>query len=303
MANDVIEAGKKYHEAIMKYMRPRTVPIGITLLDKADDIPEGAFSMVDETGIEPGICQIVAHARWEEKISVAIRPEICCGPGMLLCGMGMIAPPGRPGKEPGELFTPGQVGIYTEDFEKGMIFEREGASLGSIFGKNYQAMVAGPIYKMPIEPMVVLQYANPAQIRKLILAYLYKTGHTTRMNSTGRAGLCLESIAAPITEKKPRLAIPGVDRNYGLVQDDEMIFSTPWNLMETIYEGLEAQSGIEMLKYPISPGSLQLGGASYAQLNIGNVHMAGKTWQAVKDGYDERFKDEKEARKKKRLKE
>jgi uncharacterized protein (DUF169 family) len=97
---------------------------------------------------------------------------------------------------------------------------------------------------------VIIIYANPAQILRLLAAALWKSGGRLTSSFGGRID-CAEEIIVPQRSGQCEVILPCLgDRVFAQTQDHEMAFSIPADRMEEIIEGLEGtQKG--GVRYPI----------------------------------------------------
>jgi uncharacterized protein (DUF169 family) len=120
---------------------------------------------------------------------------------------------------------------------------------------QYGGVVISPLTRTKIVPDVILVYAHPAQVMRLIHGALYKNGERLTCKLSGIASSCGVGIIRTFNTKQCQVAILGTgDRAFAGAQDDEMIFSIPPAQAEDIIIGMRAH---RLTKYPI-PVSLQM---------------------------------------------
>ena len=139
------------------------------------------------------------------------------------------------------------VGLYSKDLETAQKFNKS-----LIFLKErYLGIVISPLTRTKIEPDVVQIYCNPAQIMRVIQAYLYMEGGICEFTAAGRIGSCHDGVIKPLLTDKPQLVILGNgDRVWGGAEDNEVMFAMPKSKLELVVEGLEATHKAG-LRYPI----------------------------------------------------
>jgi uncharacterized protein (DUF169 family) len=94
-------------------------------------------------------------------------------------------------------------------------------------------------------------FCNSAQLMRLVHAATRETGNELTSVFSGRFGSCNEGVLRTLKTKRPEVVLPGNgDRVWGMVQDDEIIFTIPGDDIERVVAGLEAthQAGV---RYPI----------------------------------------------------
>jgi uncharacterized protein (DUF169 family) len=112
-------------------------------------------------------------------------------------------------------------------------------------------VVYSPLDRTETTPHVILIYANPAQVMRLIHGATYHTGQPIESRFSGRAASCTEGVIGAFNDKQVKVVVPGNgDRIWGTCQDHEMVISIPAERLESVVEGLEKthQRGI---RYPI----------------------------------------------------
>jgi uncharacterized protein (DUF169 family) len=137
--------------------------------------------------------------------------------------------------------------MYTETKEAGIRSEEQVAKFS--FGEFKYILVA-PLHRTTFEPEVIIIYANPAQILRLLAAALWKSGGRLTSSFGGRID-CAEEIIVPQRSGQCEVILPCLgDRVFAQTQDHEMAFSIPADRVEEIIEGLEGtQKG--GVRYPI----------------------------------------------------
>jgi len=116
---------------------------------------------------------------------------------------------------------------------------------------KYQAMVVGPLEKIPVEPDVVVVYGNVAQILRIINGYLYDKGGRLQFSASGDAGLCSDTIVLPMQSGRPHVAIPcNGGRILGLPNNTDLACGIPYGLLEGILEGIEFTGKNVPIGYP-----------------------------------------------------
>lgn len=120
---------------------------------------------------------------------------------------------------------------------------------------EYGGVVISPLTRTKIVPDVILVYAHPAQVMRLLHGALYKEGERLTCELAGIAASCTVGIIRTFNTDQYQVAILGNgDRVFAGSQDDEMVFSIPAARSEEIITGMRAQ---RFTKYPI-PVSLQM---------------------------------------------
>ncbi|MGC8658166.1 MAG: DUF169 domain-containing protein [Desulfomonilaceae bacterium] len=109
-----------------------------------------------------------------------------------------------------------------------------------------------PLAKSAFEPDTITIYGNPAQIMRLIQAWVYMKGSRVTGNFGGKIE-CTEYLIGPFKEDAPRVAIPGNgDRIFSMTQDDEMAFAMPGFGLGILVEGLKTAGRAIGARYPVT---------------------------------------------------
>jgi len=235
---------KKYHEIGKKFeefLRPLTFPIAIKLIKEESEIPSKHKRPKSDLQVKTFICQIFKMVRsygW----TVAMTEEDC------VCRLARGLYGWDPMTEQAQNFANQfSIGLYSKDLETSQKFQEH----LYILKEKYIGLVVSPLTRTKIEPDVVQIYCNPAQVTRLIQAYLYIKGGVLSFTSAGRAGSCHEGVIKTIQTDEPQLVILGNgDRVWGGVEDSEVMVSIPRTKLESVVEGLEATHKAG-LRYPI----------------------------------------------------
>ena len=235
---------EKYHDIgkkIENFLRPSTFPIAIKLIRKEDEIPEGSKRPNATLKIQTFLCQNFSMVRrygW----TMAVMEEDCvCKVARMIYGWETIT------DESAKFGSEFSTGLYAKDPETA---NKWSAQL-HFAKRKYKGVVISPLSTTKIIPDVVQVYGNPAQIMRLIHAYLYSKGGTLEFTASGRGGSCQEGVTKTFNTDEPQLVILGNgDRVWGGAEDSEIMFSIPESKLDVIVEGLKTthEAG---LRYPI----------------------------------------------------
>lgn len=222
-----------------QHLRTDTPPLAIRVVRGAEPIPAKARRPFADMGIKVSICQGVSMARrygW----------SIAMGTEDLICPIAQVAfgfQPAIPYYTEGNL----AAGMYVQTCEQGALTEQE---VPKFAPEEAGVVVVAPLSRCNFEPETLLFYGNSAQVMRAVTASLYKTGGAITSTTTGRAD-CADIVIRTAREQRPQVILPCLgDRIFGQVQDHEMAFTTPWNLVPDLLEGLEGthKGGV---RYPI----------------------------------------------------
>lgn len=237
----------KWADDIENYIRPSTFPLAVRLATAGEKIPDKIKIPGRDLGVKVATCQSFSIARrygWSLALSAE---EISCPLTKVAFGF----------KPATDYYLEGNAaaGMYTETKELGARTEAEVPRLP--YGK-YKYVFVAPIRRASFDPDLFLVYGNPAQVMRLLTAYLYKRGGYLTSRFSGRLD-CADMVIETFSTDECQIILPCYgDRIFGLTQDDEMAFSIPKSKVLMVQEGLLGthQGGI---RYPI-PGYLQFEG-------------------------------------------
>ncbi|GFN22222.1 DUF169 domain-containing protein [Thermanaeromonas sp. C210] len=224
---------------LTELLRLDTQPVGVKLYRRKEELPRRPYNW------KVNICQLVCQARYRGKFASGTPDLMICAIGAACTGL--IRTPDR--------FTSGQaaVGRYVADLAAGRKFMANTYKLGDR-GKLYEGIYVGPLVGFKDgDPDVVVIYANPAQVMRLIHASVFETGEAVKADTVAEAALC-SSIGFALGEQKPVIGFPCAgDRTFGGTQKDELLFALPFSLFQTVVENLESLQMSAGQVYPVGP--------------------------------------------------
>jgi uncharacterized protein (DUF169 family) len=208
----------RFGEELEKSLRLKTSPIAVKMLEKEQDIPEGAVRPERDKGIHLAQCQTFAMSRREMETIAMLKEDNWC-PGPLLA-YGIVERP--PAPDPGA----GESTPY-DSFPYG----------------KYIGIVTAPLITANFEPDLVIIYSNTSQLRGMLLS----------MNNQDRRLIhsyffpwsCAYSVVNPILTGEYWIVLPDPgEYERALGGEDEMMFSVPKNKLEGFMSDFKkAQSG------------------------------------------------------------
>jgi len=232
-----IDLAKKIKEIV----NPDTFPVAVKILKDESEIPPKARRPLRDLKVVMAPCQGSAMARrygW----TVAFGPEdVGCAIAAHTYGWE------REGDEAGAINFLTRVNYVCD--------ETAGREVLKAFQRldmgDRLAVLYSPLERTKMEPDVVLVYANPAQMMRLIHGATYHTGKPIQSSFSGRAGSCTDGVIGAYLDKEVKVVVPGNgDRVWATCQDHEMLMAVPVGKLAEVVEGLEKtdQKGI---RYPI----------------------------------------------------
>lgn len=205
----------------------KTSPVAMKLLEREEDIPEGAIRPKKDRGVHLALCQAFAMSR-RQRLTVAMLKEDhwCWAP---LIGFGFAEPP--------DVFLEGRTAFpsMVASLEAAKSLARTEPRLK--YGK-YVGIVSAPLKTAAFEPDAVLIYCNSSQLRTVLLAVKYQEG--LRIESTfDPLDSCVHSLVPVVLTGQYRITLPDPgEYQRALATEDEIIFSMPGGKVEGLISGL-----------------------------------------------------------------
>lgn len=229
----------KIDEILTHYLRPHTHPVAVRLIENSEELPEMTGRPQKDFGIRIALCQAISMARrygWQMAVD---RDDQSCPFG----GIAMGFYPLKEAFLKGEFHESLSVG-------GGEATARTAQAMRHLEYGKYKYLLVAALRRANFEPHVLLIYGTPAQGTRLVQASLHGRGGALIFSSMGDYA-CSDAIAGVMLSNECVLALPCTgDRIFGLSQDDELIFSIPWNRIEQVLTGLE-RSHKAGQRYPI----------------------------------------------------
>jgi uncharacterized protein (DUF169 family) len=230
-------------EFIRNDLRLRTMPLAVKFLTDKTGFPEKTRRPSSALGKKVTICQAVTMARLYGWTMGLTREDLICVPGMLAFGLSGAKDPGA---SLAHLFC--EIGFHSG--EKAATTEIE--SMVRLSNEEYGALLLAPLARTAVEPDSVAIHGNPAQMMRLIQAWVYRSGERVAGQFGGKVE-CSEYLVAPFKTGAPRVAIPGMgDRIFSMTQDDEMVFGLPGTGLEALVQGLRQAGSKIGARYPVT---------------------------------------------------
>ena len=236
-----MEKWREIGRRVEEFIRPATFPVAARFLSEGEEPPEKARRPIDETGGPIAICQGITLARTRGLTMVFGLEDSSCP-------MANVAYGWDESLDPAFMTTFFKVMNYASD-EEAAKTRIEG--MARLKPGQYPLVVLSPLTRTRVEPHLVLVYANPAQVMRLVHATTSWTGERVPADFGGIAGSCNEGLLRTFIDETPRIALPGNgDRVFAVTQDDQLIFAFPASWAEKIIDGLEATAA-RGIRYPV----------------------------------------------------
>ncbi|MBI4609774.1 MAG: DUF169 domain-containing protein, partial [Candidatus Rokubacteria bacterium] len=230
---------KSADKELQFYIRPQTFPVAVRMLKPGEEIPPRAKRPARDFKKLSMNCQVIDMSRRYGWTIALTREDHICSLGITALGF----------DKPTHLYTSGTLceGMYTETKEAG---QRSEAAVDKFTPGEYYCLLVAPLDRCDFEPHLVVLYASPAQVMRLVQAALWKRGGKLTSAFQGRID-CSEIIVTTMKTREPQVILPcSGDRIFGQTQDHEMAFTIAPARAAEVLEGLAGtyKGGV---RYPI----------------------------------------------------
>lgn len=205
-----IEEHRQYGKQLEQALRLKTSPIAVKMLERQEDIPDGALRPKKDRGYHLAQCQAFAMTR-RQRMTIAMLKEDhwCWAP---LMAYGLV-------EDPHDAFVDSHTSFPR--FEYG----------------RYVGMLTGPLGAVTFEPDMVLVYSNTAQLREMV-GVVKNLEKTTVKSEFDPIDSCAYSIIPVVTGNQYRITLPDPgERARAFAEDDEIIFSVPEDKLPGLVAG------------------------------------------------------------------
>jgi uncharacterized protein (DUF169 family) len=231
--DEIAELSKKIREkAHLTY-----IPIGLSLVEKEEDIPKDA-RRPSTRGQTCPVClaeNIVRTIGWT--IALTVDDNFCV---LASAGLGFIELP--------DYMKEGAVGSHhTKTKDLGKKFQD---LLEKFFFKpgSKAALILTPATNPLVVPEGVVFYGNPSQIGKIAKGDSWYRGEAVPA-AAGGLGACVVAAWAAMIDRRPRIVLPcSGEKILGHTEENDIFLATPVEELPHIAEGMEQTD--YMLPYP-----------------------------------------------------
>jgi uncharacterized protein (DUF169 family) len=218
---------QEYGEDLERRLRLKTFPLALKLLEKEEDLPEGAKRPLKDFGHHLSLCQVFQMSRREGKIMAMLKEDHWCFEPVVGYGLG----------EPPEYFLEG-YNRYPRDVETLAAGKNYALEFPRLAVGKYVGIASAPLRAARFEPDVVMIYCDSAQLCLLLLGREYKEGYNLKCSLSGHAA-CVYGVIPALQSGECQVAVPCRGDHYrAMAGDDEMIFTVPREKVEDLMFGL-----------------------------------------------------------------
>jgi uncharacterized protein (DUF169 family) len=232
-------------QVLNKLIRPLTLPIAVKLVKSADAFPEKTRRPFKDLGFKTNVCVGMTLTRKYGWTVGMTAEDNACPIVAYTYGWSQSEPETK-----NALIEFMKVMNYaaSDEAARTAIEAIAGVKLNK---GEYAGVIFSPLERAKIEPDLVMVFCNPAQLMRLVHGATQETGISLQSIFSGKAGTCTEGVLQTFKTGEPKVVLPGNgDRVWAMVQDNELAFTIPINLFDSVIRGLEAthERGI---RYPI----------------------------------------------------
>jgi uncharacterized protein (DUF169 family) len=236
-----MERWYKLGERLRTFINPATFPVAIKFSGKDGEIPPTAKRPLRDLSVRMAPCQGAAMARRYGWTVAFAKEDVGCAIAAHTYGWDRVEHEEGPIAFLTRMNYVGSTEAAREVLKGFRILNRDG---------NLK-VIYSPLERTKVEPDVVLIYANPAQMMRLIHGATYHSGKPIEGSFSGRAGTCTEGVIAAYLDQKPKVVVAGNgDRVWAGCQDHEMAMAIPASGLEDLTEGLQ-RTHERGIRYPI----------------------------------------------------
>lgn len=218
---------REYGEELERRLRLKTYPLAVKVLQREEDVPQGAQRPRRDLGHHLSLCQAFQLSRREGTTMAMLKEDMWCPEPVI--GYGLVEPPAYflegNNRFPKDVATLEAGRHYAEDLPR-------------LETGKYIGVVSAPLGKTGFEPDVVMVYCDSTQLSLLLLGREYRDGHDLKCAISSHAA-CIYGVVPPLQRGECQVAIPcRGDRYRAMAGDDEMVFTTPRVKLADLMAGL-----------------------------------------------------------------
>jgi uncharacterized protein (DUF169 family) len=215
-----------YGDELEKQLRLKTFPLALKLLEKEDDIPDGAQRPLKDFGHHLSLCQAFQISRRDGMALAMLKEDNWCPEPVIGYGLG----------EPPKYFLEGH-NRYPHDVETLEAGSHYAQQFPRLEVGRYVGLVSAPLRTTNFEPDLVMIYADSAQLNLLLLAREYKEGYDLKCALSSHAA-CVYGVVPAAQSGECQVGIPCRGDHYrAMAGDDEIIFTVPRGKLEDLMAG------------------------------------------------------------------
>ena len=229
----MMELNQKRQLLMDKLLKLRYSAIALKFVEDEAIVPENAMRPYSQKGKHIALCQAFALARRQNKTVYMTKADHWCWNPLITYGHVDL----KRGNPDFDLIS-SFMGI--KDKEKADDFVDAFPKLP--YGK-YAGVLCAPLGAADFEPDIMLIYCTNSQLRFLLMGVNNQTGEMLESSFTPLDS-CVYSVIPPFQEGNYRITLPDPGEfERALTNEDEVIFTVPYQRMEEFFAGLAFLDG------------------------------------------------------------
>lgn len=237
--NDGAEQGR----TLADLLRLQTRPLAVKLMGAEEEFPKRVRRPSKLLKHRVTVCQGISMARRYGWRIGLVKDDVCCVAALIAYGWVENEP------SVDEFVDLMLAAEYAEnaDAARNQIEAIPRLNKGECTG-----LILTPLELTTWEPDLIMIYANPGQMMRLVQAATYHEGYPVTATFGGKAASCAEGIIRTLQSQQCQLVLPcGGDRIFAMTADDELAFAAPANMADQLIEGLRISGRQVGMAYPI----------------------------------------------------
>ena len=212
----------------------QSAPVGLKVLYGGEAIPEDTCRPYRDVGKHYAMCQAMTSARRERKTFTLLKEDNWCIWPLISFRMVTL--------DDGDTAYLGDKHFMRDRAASQRYFENEYPRLQT--EKEVAGFALSPLTDIGYIPDIVCVYCRPGQLRSLLMAAKFETGHTVQA-SLDTCASCVHTVIPVLNgEKAYNVSIPDPgEYERGLCDPDEMIFTLRADRLTELLSGLRTMDG------------------------------------------------------------
>ena len=235
--------GADHSAALMELLRLKTDPVAVKLVAPGEEFPKRVHRPIRLLKHRITICQGITMARrygWRVGL---LKDDVCCAAALIAYGWVEHEP---------SLDEVAGLMLAAEYAENPESARRQIEAIPRLSKGTCSGVILSPLELTRWDPDLVLIYANPGQMMRLIQSATYHEGNPVTSSFGGKAASCAEGIIRTFQTQAYAMVLPcGGDRIFALTADDELAFAAPAHLLDNLIEGLHISGRKAGMAYPV----------------------------------------------------
>jgi len=238
-----MEERKDQSRMLTELLRLQTRPVSVKLLPPGERLPHRVRRPSRLLKHRVTVCQGVTMVRRYGWRLGLLKEDVCCP--VALIAYGWL-------EEPPDISVVEDVMLASGYAENPQAARRQIEAIPRLTEGECGALLLAPLELTDMDPDLVVIYANPAQVMRLVHAATYHGGDPIQNSFGARAGSCAEGIIRTYQTKECQVVLPGGgDRIFAMTGDEELCFTVPAFMLDRVLEGLRLSGREVGLAYPI----------------------------------------------------